>query len=105
MVRLENLTFEPLDDRERSAEELAELSEARDRILEVVGTLTRSKQEVVRLRFGFNESGLMYSRDEMSRILKVSQQRVSGIEAIALAMLPSPMRKSRLEPFLSGPEQ
>jgi len=71
----------------------------RERIEELLKTLTYREREIVRLRYGLAD-GYSYTLEEVGRIFKVTRERVRQIEAKAVAKLQNPVRSRYLEPFL-----
>jgi RNA polymerase primary sigma factor len=73
----------------------------RERIEELLKTLTYREREIIRLRYGLAD-GYSYTLEEVGRIFKVTRERVRQIEAKAVAKLQNPVRSRYLEPFVSG---
>jgi RNA polymerase primary sigma factor len=71
----------------------------RDKIDELLKTLTYREREIVRLRYGLDD-GYTYTLEEVGRIFRVTRERVRQIEAKALRKLQNPVRSGRLEGFL-----
>jgi RNA polymerase primary sigma factor len=71
----------------------------RDKIDELLQTLTFREREIIRLRYGLVD-GYSYTLEEVGRIFKVTRERVRQIEAKAVAKLQSPSRVQRLDGFL-----
>jgi len=71
----------------------------RERIEELLKTLTYREREIIRLRYGLAD-GYSYTLEEVGRIFKVTRERVRQIEAKAVAKLQHPVRCRQLEPFL-----
>jgi RNA polymerase primary sigma factor len=71
----------------------------RDKIDELLKTLTFREREIIRLRYGLVD-GYSYTLEECGRIFKVTRERVRQIEAKAVAKLKSPSRADRLAAFL-----
>jgi RNA polymerase primary sigma factor len=74
----------------------------RERIEELLKTLTYREREIIRLRYGLAD-GYSYTLEEVGRIFKVTRERVRQIEAKAVAKLQHPVRSRYLEPFISVP--
>ncbi len=74
----------------------------RDRIEELLKTLTYREREIIRLRYGLGD-GYTYTLEEVGRIFKVTRERVRQIEAKAVRKLQNPTRTARLEGFLRSP--
>jgi RNA polymerase primary sigma factor len=73
----------------------------RERIEELLKTLTYREREIIRLRYGLAD-GYSYTLEEVGRIFKVTRERVRQIEAKAVAKLQNPVRSRYLEPFVAG---
>jgi RNA polymerase primary sigma factor len=73
----------------------------RERIEELLKTLTFREREIIRLRYGLAD-GYSYTLEEVGRIFKVTRERVRQIEAKAVAKLQNPVRSKYLEPFVPG---
>ncbi len=71
----------------------------RDKIDELLQTLTYREREIIRLRYGLVD-GYSYTLEEVGRIFKVTRERVRQIEAKAVSKLQSPSRVKRLDGFL-----
>ncbi|HJQ80730.1 MAG TPA: sigma-70 family RNA polymerase sigma factor [Lacipirellulaceae bacterium] len=71
----------------------------RERIEELLKTLTFREREIIRLRYGLAD-GYSYTLEEVGRIFKVTRERVRQIEAKAVAKLQNPVRSRYLEPFV-----
>ena len=71
----------------------------RNKIDELLKTLTYREREIVRLRYGLDD-GYTYTLEEVGRIFRVTRERVRQIEAKALRKLQNPVRCGRLEGFL-----
>ncbi len=85
-----------------SPHKLANNGLLRERIEELLKTLTYREREIIRLRYGLVD-GYSYTLEEVGRIFKVTRERVRQIEAKAVAKLQNPVRSKYLEPFVAGP--
>jgi RNA polymerase primary sigma factor len=75
----------------------------RDKIEDLLKTLTYREREIVRLRYGLTD-GYTYTLEEVGRIFKVTRERVRQIEAKAVRKLQNPVRSQQLESFVpAGP--
>lgn len=72
----------------------------RDKIDELLKTLTYREREIVRLRYGLSD-GYCYTLEEVGRIFKVTRERVRQIEAKAVAKLQNPVRSSELAEYVA----
>ena len=76
----------------------------RERIEELLKTLTYREREIIRLRYGLAD-GYSYTLEEVGRIFKVTRERVRQIEAKAVAKLQHPVRSQMLSSFVPrGPD-
>jgi RNA polymerase primary sigma factor len=71
----------------------------RERIEELLKTLTFREREIIRLRYGLAD-GYSYTLEEVGRIFKVTRERVRQIEAKAVAKLQNPVRSQMLASFV-----
>ena len=81
-------------------EEIAYKEALKDAMEEVMSTLTPREQEVLKLRFGFNNSNRILTLEDVGQILGVTRERVRQIEGKALRKLGHPSRKKKLQSFL-----
>ncbi len=78
----------------------------KDRIVNVLDTLTFREREIIKLRYGIGD-GYTYTLEEVGRIFRVTRERVRQIEAKAVRKLQHPVRARKLSGFLdasAGPE-
>jgi RNA polymerase primary sigma factor len=73
----------------------------KDRVEEVLKTLTYREREIIKLRYGIGD-GYTYTLEEVGRIFKVTRERVRQVEAKALRKLQHPVRARKLEGFLAN---
>jgi len=73
----------------------------REKIDNLLKTLTFREREIIRLRYGLGD-GYTYTLEEVGRIFKVTRERVRQIEAKAVRKLQHPVRSKQLEGFLEG---
>ena len=73
----------------------------KDKIEQVLKTLTYREREIIKLRYGIGD-GYTYTLEEVGRIFKVTRERVRQIEAKAVRKLQHPVRSRKLEGFLDG---
>jgi RNA polymerase primary sigma factor len=71
----------------------------KERIEEVLKTLTYREREIIKLRYGIGD-GYTYTLEEVGRIFKVTRERVRQVEAKAVHKLQHPVRARKLEGFL-----
>ena len=74
----------------------------KDRIEEVLKTLTYREREIIKLRYGIGD-GYTYTLEEVGKIFKVTRERVRQVEAKAIRKLQHPVRSRKLEGFLESP--
>ncbi|MCH8840741.1 MAG: sigma-70 family RNA polymerase sigma factor, partial [Planctomycetes bacterium] len=72
----------------------------REKIEELLKTLTYREREIVRLRYGLAD-GYCYTLEEVGRIFKVTRERVRQIEAKAVAKLQNPVRSAELYEYVA----
>jgi len=73
----------------------------KERISDVLSTLTFREREIVKLRYGIGD-GYTYTLEEVGRIFRVTRERVRQIEAKAVRKLRHPVRARQLASFLDG---
>ena len=71
----------------------------KDKIDQVLKTLTYREREIIKLRYGLGD-GYTYTLEEVGRLFKVTRERVRQIEAKAVRKLQHPVRSRQLEGFL-----
>jgi RNA polymerase primary sigma factor len=62
-------------------------------------SLSPREQEIVRMRYGLNETGREYTLQEVGEIFQVTRERIRQIEEKALLKLRSPYRSNKLREF------
>jgi RNA polymerase primary sigma factor len=75
----------------------------RQRINDVLRTLTYREREILKLRYGIGD-GYTYTLEEVGRIFKVTRERVRQVENKAIRKLQHPVRRQRLQSFLDENE-
>ena len=87
--------------RAENPSEMTAYSLLKDRLQDVLDTLTEREREVLTLRFGLADG---YSRtlEEVGRKFNVTRERIRQIEAKALRKMRHPTRLRKLEGFLEG---
>jgi RNA polymerase primary sigma factor len=73
----------------------------KDKIDNVLQTLTYREREIIKLRYGLGD-GYTYTLEEVGRIFNVTRERVRQIEAKAIRKLQHPVRSRKLEGFVDG---
>ena len=79
--------------------EMTAYSLLKERLKDVLGTLTEREQQVLNLRFGLND-GSSRTLEEVGKQFNVTRERIRQIEAKALRKLRHPTRIRKLEGFL-----
>jgi RNA polymerase primary sigma factor len=90
------------DERQETPSDTATSEMLRERINDVLKTLTYREREILKLRYGIGD-GYTYTLEEVGRIFKVTRERVRQVESKAIRKLQHPVRKRRLANFLGGP--
>jgi RNA polymerase primary sigma factor len=88
------------DERQTSPSETATSEMLRQRINDVLKTLTYREREILKLRYGIGD-GYTYTLEEVGRIFKVTRERVRQVESKAIRKLQHPVRRLRLGNFLT----
>ena len=91
------------DERQEAPSETATSDMLRQRINDVLQTLTYREREILKLRYGIGD-GYTYTLEEVGRIFKVTRERVRQVESKAIRKLQHPIRRQRLSNFLNGDE-
>ncbi len=89
------------DDAAESPVQSATQEMLKDRIDDVLKTLTYREREIIKLRYGIGD-GYTYTLEEVGRIFKVTRERVRQVEAKAIRKLQHPVRARKLEGFLDN---
>ena len=89
------------DDSVESPVESASREMLKDKVTNVLDTLTFREREIIKLRYGIGD-GYTYTLEEVGRIFRVTRERVRQIEAKAVRKLQHPVRARKLSGFLSG---
>jgi len=76
----------------------------KQRIEQVLKTLTYREREIIKLRYGIGD-GYTYTLEEVGRIFKVTRERVRQVEAKAIRKLQHPVRSRKLAGFIDGEEE
>jgi len=92
------------DDAAESPVHVATQEMLKDKIDEVLKTLTYREREIIKLRYGIGD-GYTYTLEEVGRIFKVTRERVRQVEAKAIRKLQHPVRSRKLEGFLDKLER
>jgi RNA polymerase primary sigma factor len=87
------------DDSIESPVESASRVMLRDKVSDVLDTLTFREREIIKLRYGIGD-GYTYTLEEVGRIFRVTRERVRQIEAKAVRKLQHPVRARKLSGFL-----
>ncbi len=73
----------------------------KERIEQVLKSLTYREREIIKLRYGIGD-GYTYTLEEVGRIFKVTRERVRQVEAKAIRKLQHPVRSRKLAGFLDA---
>ncbi len=73
----------------------------KEKLDDVLGTLTYREREIIKLRYGLGD-GYTYTLEEVGKIFRVTRERVRQIEAKAVRKLQHPIRSRLLEGFLES---
>ncbi len=76
----------------------------RERIEDVLNTLTEREREIIKLRYGLID-GCTYTLEEVGKRFNVTRERVRQIEAKAIKKLQHPVRRRKLAGFVEGLEE
>ena len=90
------------DESAESPVQVAGLEMLRERIHDVLNTLTFREREIIKLRYGIGD-GYTYTLEEAGRIFRVTRERIRQIEVKAVGKLRHPVRARQLAGFLDGP--
>ncbi len=88
------------DDENCTPSEAASKSVLRDRIEEVLSSLTDRERDVLKMRFGLDHDGSPRTLEEVGQQFSVTRERIRQIEAKALKKLRSPNRCRRLREYI-----
>jgi RNA polymerase primary sigma factor len=89
------------DERQGQPSETAAQDMLKQRIEQVLRTLTYREREIIKLRYGIGD-GYTYTLEEVGRIFKVTRERVRQVEAKAIRKLQHPVRARKLQGFVDG---
>ncbi|MEX2219936.1 MAG: RNA polymerase sigma factor RpoD [Phycisphaerales bacterium] len=89
------------DERQESPSDTAAQDMLKQRIEQVLRTLTYREREIIKLRYGIGD-GYTYTLEEVGRIFKVTRERVRQVEAKAIRKLQHPVRARKLQGFVNG---
>jgi RNA polymerase primary sigma factor len=71
----------------------------KERLNQVLKTLTYREREIIKLRYGIGD-GYTYTLEEVGRIFKVTRERVRQVESKDVRKLQHPVRRRRLASFM-----
>jgi RNA polymerase primary sigma factor len=72
----------------------------KDKIDQVLKTLTYREREIIKLRYGLGD-GYTYTLEEVGRMLRVTRERVRQLEKKAMDKLQHPLRQRELAGFVA----
>jgi len=87
------------DESQSSPADAAAQEMLKQRIDQVLKTLTYREREIIKLRYGIGD-GYTYTLEEVGRIFKVTRERVRQVEAKAIRKLQHPVRARKLQGFV-----
>lgn len=87
------------DEGQRPPSETAGQDMLKQRIEQVLKSLTYREREIIKLRYGIGD-GYTYTLEEVGRIFKVTRERVRQVEAKAIRKLQHPVRARKLAGFV-----
>jgi len=87
------------DESQASPADAAAQEMLKQRIDQVLKTLTYREREIIKLRYGIGD-GYTYTLEEVGRIFKVTRERVRQVEAKAIRKLQHPVRARKLQGFV-----
>ena len=87
------------DERTMGPEEYTDYTMLKEKLKEVLETLTKREEEVLELRFGLYD-GTCHTLEEVGKKFGVTRERIRQIEAKALRKLRHPSRAKKLRDFL-----
>jgi RNA polymerase primary sigma factor len=91
-----------IEDEEAQSPVMAATQEMlKEKIRQVLNSLTYREREIIKLRYGL-EGGYTYTLEEVGRMFRVTRERVRQIEAKAVRKLQHPIRARKLEGFLES---
>ena len=90
-----------VDDTEHAPSESAMQGMLKDKIDDVLKTLTYREREIIKLRYGLGD-GYSYTLEETGRIFRVTRERIRQIESKALRKLQHDVRSSHLRGFVES---
>ncbi|MCD6087320.1 MAG: RNA polymerase sigma factor RpoD [Candidatus Hydrothermae bacterium] len=93
-----------VDDMQKTPFEFARESLLKERLDEVLSTLTKRERKVIEYRFGLGNHPPK-TLEEVGQVFQVTRERIRQIEAKALRKLQHPMRSSKLRLFVEPPEK
>jgi len=73
----------------------------KEKIEQVLRTLTKREREIIKLRYGLDD-GFTYTLEEVGRIFKVTRERIRQIETKAVKKLQRPDHSGQLRGFLES---
>lgn len=84
---------------EPTVEELVEKEWLREALEEVLGSLKKKEQDILKLRFGL-EDGIPRTLEQVGKVYGVTRERIRQIEAKALGKLNHPSRRKKIEDYI-----
>jgi RNA polymerase primary sigma factor len=106
--REEGMDFgDSLPDWEPSPATQAVRRQLREKLMEVIRTLTWKERQIIILRYGLSEklNYATYTLGEVGCIFKVTRERIRQIESKALKKMQTPSHRMKLKDFMDGEEE
>ncbi len=93
-----------VDDLQKTPFEYARENLLKEKLEEVLSTLSQRERKVIEYRFGLGDQPPK-TLEEVGQIFNVTRERIRQIEVKALKKLQHPMRASKLRMFIEPPEK
>ncbi len=89
------------DDTEHTPADAATHGMLKDKIDDVLRTLTYREREIIKIRYGLGD-GYSYTLEDTGRIFRITRERIRQIEAKALGKLREDLRSSQLRGYVEN---
>jgi RNA polymerase primary sigma factor len=93
-----SLLHEFIPGESEDAEKSLMISDCKEKIDQVLSTLTPKEEKVIRMRLGIGEK-MDYTLEEVGDVFGLTRERIRQIEGKAIRKLKHPSRRERLKPF------
>lgn len=91
-----------IESKDASPEDGASQEILKDKIREVLKTLTSRERKIIILRYGLGEDRQSYTLEEVGHMFNVTRERIRQIESKAMGKLQHPRRSKQLEAFVDA---